>query len=201
MNDEIALITHHEAGHAVAALMTVDGDLDGSATVTLVCGRGTGNVNPARGVPSEPAQAAFIFYAGPWAEARVQWAKAALDCLGDTTDDGTSFRETVVAAFKNANLGGVSDLAMYNQQVSADPSIPGREPDWSHELERAWPIIQSLANALRDGLGSAEPAPHPYPELPGNHHLTMTSYRMPAGEVLALVQPLLEASGMWRSVS
>ena len=132
----------------------------------------------------------------------MQWAKAALDCLGDTTDDGTSFRETVVAAFKNAsNLGGASDLAMYNQQVSADPSIPDREPDWSHELERAWPIIQSLANALRDGLDSAEPAPHPFAELPGNHHLTMTPYRMPAGEVLALVQPLLEASGMWRSVS
>jgi hypothetical protein len=83
MNDEIAVVTHHEAGHAVAALMTVVGDLDGSVTATLLGGKGTGNAHVASGVTSVPVQAAFIFYAGPWAEARVQWVKSALDCLDD----------------------------------------------------------------------------------------------------------------------
>lgn len=95
ISDEIAVITHHEAGHAVAALMTVVGDLDGPVTATLVAGRGTGNAKVASWVTSEPVQAACIFYAGPWAEARVQWVKATLDCLDDTADDGTSFRDAL----------------------------------------------------------------------------------------------------------
>jgi hypothetical protein len=35
MTDESALITHHEAGHLVAALMTVDNHLDSQSTVTV----------------------------------------------------------------------------------------------------------------------------------------------------------------------
>lgn len=107
-----------------------------------------------------------------------------------------------MAAFKAAaNLDGLSDLAMYTEQTSIDPSIPNREPYWSRELERAWPAIQRLAQALRDGLDSAQPEPHPYAELPANRHLTMNRFAMPGGEVLALVQPLLEARGLWRCIT
>ena len=42
--DEATIVTHHEAGHAVAALMTVNGSVGEKLTVGLVLGRGPGNV-------------------------------------------------------------------------------------------------------------------------------------------------------------
>ena len=75
MTDAIAVITRHEAGHAVAALMTRDTAFDDrvTVTVTLINGRGAGT-NGLR-VPGHPVQDAFIFYAGPWSEARAQWGE------------------------------------------------------------------------------------------------------------------------------
>lgn len=198
MRDEKAVITHHEAGHAVAALMTVDAELDGPVSASVVAGQGAGNAKIARWVIPEPTQAAFIFYAGPWAEARVQWPRPALSRLDDTDANGRSFHETVTAAFKEGvHFGGASDLAMYTEQVGVDPNIPAREQDWSCELERAWPVIETLANALRDGL---QPRPHPYAELPGNECLTMKYTEIAAADVMALVRPLLEARRIWRYV-
>lgn len=195
------MITHHEAGHAVAALMTVVGELDGPVSASIVAGQGAGNAKIGRWVTREPAQAAFIFYAGPWAEARVQWSRPALERLDDTDAHGRSFHEMVTAAFKDAvHFGGTSDLAMYTEQVRIDPSIPDREPDWSCELERAWPVIEALANALQDGLDTAAPRPHPYAQLPGNEHLTMRCTEIAAADVVALVQPLLEARRIWRYI-
>ncbi|MCA2244873.1 MULTISPECIES: hypothetical protein [Mycobacteriaceae] len=201
MSDQTAAITHHEAGHAVAVLMTVLGDLDGPVTVSMVAGRGTGNAKITRWVAGQPAQVAFVFYAGPWAEARAQWAHPVLGGLDESDDRGIPFREAVIAAFKDApHFGGGSDLAMYMQQVRVDPSIPSMEAYWSGDLECAWPAIQKLAAALRDGLSSADPEPGPYSELPANRDRVMRKFEIPAGEVLALVQPLLEARGIWRSV-
>ncbi|WP_131811670.1 hypothetical protein [Mycolicibacterium peregrinum] len=194
------MITHHEAGHAVAALMTVVGDLDGPVSAWNVAGRGTGNAKITGWVTSEPAQAAFVFYAGPWAEARVQWQQPTLEDLDDIDANGRSFRETVTAAFLEG-VGGTSDLAFYTEMARIDSSIPEREPDWSRELERAWPVIGTLAKELRDGLDAAEPGPHPCPELPGNDRLTATSYEIAGDDVVALVQPLLEARGIWRYVT
>lgn len=200
MRDEKAVITHHEAGHAVAALMTVAGDLDGPVSAWIVAGRGAGNAKIGGWVVSEPVQAAFVFYAGPWAEARVQWQPPTLDGLDDTDASGRSFRKNVRAAFLEG-VGRTGDLAYYNALASIDSSIPEREPDWSRELERAWPVIGTLAKALRDGLDAAEPGPHPFAELPDNDGLTATSYEIAGHDVVALVQPLLEALGIWRTVT
>ncbi|GJJ21958.1 hypothetical protein [Mycolicibacterium mageritense] len=203
MRDEKAVITHHEAGHAVAALMTVVGDLDGRVSATIVAGRGTGYAEIVHWLTREPVQAAFVFYAGPWAEARVQWQQPALEGLDDTDANGRSFRETVAAAFRDAaHFGGTSDLALYTELSTIDSSIPEREPYWSRELERAWPVIQELAGTLRDELDSAEPGPGPYAEeLPANRHRTMISAEMAAADVVALVQPRLEERGIWRYIT
>ncbi|OBB06435.1 hypothetical protein A5731_16565 [Mycolicibacterium conceptionense] len=156
MRDEKAVITHHEAGHAIAALMTVVGDLNGRVSATIVAGRGTGYAEIVHWLTREPVQAAFVFYAGPWAEARVQWQQPALEGLDDTDANGRSFRETVTTAFRDApHFGGTSDLALYTELTTIDSSIPEREPYWSRELERAWPVIQELAGTLRDGLDGA----------------------------------------------
>jgi len=198
MNDEIAVITHHEAGHAVATLMTVDNELDGQSTVTvaLVDGRGTGNGN-LRVSGDHPLQgAAFIVYAGPWAEARVQWDKP-VHTLDDTNDDGMSFCGMVKAAFDDApHFGGGSDGDYYDELSDSDPSILDNEPYWSGELERAWPVIEKLADALRDRLNDAEPEEHPYAVLDANRAM-MQRATMPSPEVVELVGPLLKERGMW----
>jgi hypothetical protein len=194
MSDEMAVITHHEAGHAVATLMTVDNEVGDQSTVTVavVDERGTGNGNLLVS-GDHPIQAAFIFYAGPWAEARVQWSTP-VHTLDDTNDDGKSFRETVKAAFDDAaDFDGGSDSAYYAALADADPSIPDNEPYWSCELERAWPVIDQLAHALRDGLNNAVPDTESLAAL--GH--TIRTASMPGPEVVALVQPLLVELGMW----
>src|SRR4051812_25955044 len=101
MTDQIALITHNEAGHAVAALTTKDTvfDEDVTVTVTVINGRGAGtNVLLLSG---HPVQDAFIVYAGPWAEARVQRGEP-VRTLDDADNNGRSFREAVTAAFNDA---------------------------------------------------------------------------------------------------
>lgn len=197
MSGQTAAITHHEAGHAVAALMTVNNELDDqlTVTVTLIDGwRGTGNGDLLVS-GDHPVQAAFIFYAGPWAEARMQWGKP-LHTLDDTNDHGMSFRKIVKDAFNDAShFGGGSDGARYATLAHDDPSIPEKEPYWSGELERAWPIIEKLAGALRDRLNSAAPEQGPYPELNPNRKMQRAS--MPNREVVALIQPELEAREMW----
>ncbi|WP_133057898.1 hypothetical protein [Mycolicibacterium conceptionense] len=200
MRDEKALITHHEAGHAIAALMTAVGDLDGGVSVCILAGRGNGNAQIGDWVTGEPVQAAFVFYAGPWAEARVQWQQPSLEGLDDTDGNGESFRDRVRAAFLEG-VGVTSDLASYNEMARIDSSIPKREPYWARELERAWPVIKELANALRGGLDSAEPEPGPGTELPANRDRKMKRFKMADTDVVALVQPLLEARGIWRTVT
>jgi hypothetical protein len=193
MNDEIAVITHHEAGHAVAALMTVDNKLDDQLTVTatLVNGRGTGKGDLLVS-GDHPVQAAFIFYAGPWAEARVQWGKP-VHTLDDTNVEGLSFREAVKAAFDDApHFGGSSDGAYYARLAVADTRVPDSEPYWTGELERAWPVIRVLADALRSRLSD----PTEVDIGSGIRHV-MRNASMPTGEVGALVRPELESRAMW----
>jgi len=193
MSDEIAVITHHEAGHAVAALMTVDNQLDDgfTVTVTLVDRRGTGNGN-LRVSGDHPLQAAFIFYAGPWAEARVQWDKPVYT-LDGTDDDAMAFRGMVKAAFDDApDFGGGSDRTCYAALANDGPCIPDNEPYWSGELERAWPVIEKLADTLRDRLSD----PTEIDIGCGIRHAIRTA-AMSGPAVVALVRPLLEEREMW----
>jgi hypothetical protein len=195
MSDETAGVTHHEAGHTVAALMTVHGEVGDHVGVRLDARRGVGtsHLTPPTGCP---VHAALIFYAGPWAEARVQWGKP-VHTLDDTNDDGMPFRGMVKAAFDDAtDVGGTSDRTAYAEYVSADPSIPDNEQYWSGELERAWPVIEKLADALMDRLETHD---SPLAAIDPNRKTQIAS--MSGHEVVGLVKPLLEACGMWRYLS
>ncbi|WP_133120808.1 hypothetical protein [Mycolicibacterium goodii] len=193
MNIRIAEITHHEAGHAVAALMTADiADDQMTVSVTVINGVGTG-YGPLVSDGDHPMQAAFILYAGPWAEARVRWGKP-VHGLEDTSDEGTSFRQAVEAAFADgATLSGRSDRARYAVLAKANPSVPAKEQEWSEELERAWPAIEQLAQALRNRLDNARPDTDSMAPV---GHVRRTA-SMPNREVVALVRPLLEERKMW----
>ena len=120
-----------------------------------------------------------------------------LTSLDDESDDGTPFRETVQTALIGSGSGEGSDYFEYSRH-SAAAAIDDGELRRSSELECAWPAIQTLANALRDGLDNAAEEPGPYTALPANRGRTMKRFEMPGPDVVALVQPLLEDLGKWR---
>ncbi|KEF95044.1 hypothetical protein K883_05229 [Mycobacterium sp. TKK-01-0059] len=196
MADKTA-VAHHEAAHTVAALMTANnGLLDDRIAVTMatIDGGPSGGNSKVLISSDHPVQAAFIYYAGPWAEARLQWGKPA-HAVDDTDEDGKSFRQTVAEKF---DFGADSDGACYAGLIQAVPSIPDNEPYWSGQLEQAWPVVEKMAGALLDRLNDAEPRPY-LPQLGGNR--MMRNVSMTYGEVVDLVKPLLETCAMWRYLS
>jgi hypothetical protein len=117
--------------------------------------------------------------------------------LDDTDSGGTSFLDMINRAFESAgNLDGEGDRARYCQVETEYPGTWENEPHWSDELERAWPAIQELASALRDGLDKAEPDTKTLAAL----NRTLYQFTIPGSEVVALVRPLLEERGQWRYI-
>ena len=92
---ELYLTAHHEAGHAVAALMR--GGEVVSVTIKPTARRGGGcEIRP--GSADAADFWAFNYYAGPWAEARAQWTQPTID--EDSFDDeGRCFADHVATAF------------------------------------------------------------------------------------------------------
>jgi hypothetical protein len=139
------LTAHHEAGHAVAALMRGGGEL---VSVTI---EPTAEYAGHTGLRSKPFDIAFVTYAGPWAEARAQWpAEVPLDA---EDGDGCVFDDYILAAWW-ANATG--DLAEYKRRCEADAELLGdhahllhlREETWCRELDDRWPAIQQIAKLL-----------------------------------------------------
>ncbi|MDA2893407.1 hypothetical protein PDG61_21005 [Mycolicibacterium sp. BiH015] len=194
MGDEVASITHHESGHAVAALMTAHGDIGSHIALRLVGDRGGGTSHIRASTVQFPAQAAFIYFAGPLAEARVKWGKP-VHTLDDTNEHGLVFGQVVDAAFSDgSDYGGGSDRARFDSLATVEPTIADQLPYWVCELERAWPVITRLANALTERLRQAEPDTETWAAVGKIER----EARMSNAEIVALVQPPLEASGMWR---
>jgi Peptidase M50B-like len=155
MVEDRLLTAHHEAGHAVAALMR------GGSQLRSITIEPTTNYLGHTGWRGKPCDSAFVTYAGPWAEARAQWEPPALD---DEDDDGYTFEDYVTAAFlRNAAGDGEdyrraqeADAAMYGPEFAH--LAYGREEHWSRELEQSWSAIRQLAAMLMDGPVSAEAA-------------------------------------------
>lgn len=103
----------------------------------------------------------FVTYAGPWAEARVQWP-AALS-IDSVNAKGRSFIQEV----EDALWSNESDLRDYAPDLDFFPSdhliaaLSGEEPQpvipgphdqaWFGELERCWPVMQFVASELLSG--------------------------------------------------
>jgi hypothetical protein len=160
---EISLTAHHEAGHAVAALMRGGGEV---VSITIVPTPEYFGFTHTR---VKIFDTAFLTYAGPLAEARSHWPEGVPldDEYGDDDDDDVTFGDYVTAAFiRNAD----GDLEKYVECWKTDPalaaidsgllsapegvSVPTQgsvEAGWDTELERyAWPAVRALAVRLLD---------------------------------------------------
>lgn len=139
------LTAHHEAGHAVAALMRGGGEL---LSITI---EPTAQYAGFTRTRHQIWDAAFVTFAGPWAEARATWGPRALD---DIDDDGCCFGDYVTEAWFN-NLHGDGQTYQDNLigesafGLARDPAE--REDWWSTELDDRWPVIQAVALLLLDG--------------------------------------------------
>jgi hypothetical protein len=169
--DERYLTTHHEAGHAVAAVV-FGGEL---ISVTI----DPPSEHPERAGNTEvrmdkPWDLHIVVYAGPWAEARFQWPRDSVDSLDEQDDDGRLFRDYVREAFDVIDRDG--DLEKYQQLEKGirpdnderftppaigiaelegrplDEVIDERNQKWSRQLEEhCWSIIRIVAGMLLDG--------------------------------------------------
>jgi hypothetical protein len=144
--DQGCLTAFHEAGHAVAVILRC-------GTITAIA------IDPESGEThygatdhDGPTWAnPFIAYAGPWAEARVQWPD--ID-LTDTDGGGRTFRDYVQAAFENS--ADAQTYEAYRRHEDAwsqgpPPTFVEKTRTWNAELEEHWPVIRAVALRLLAG--------------------------------------------------
>ena len=159
----LTVTAHHEAGHAVAAVMR------GGSSLRSIDMENAHNGHATTWHRSKPVDAPFIAYAGPWAEARYQWPDAipldGLDDEGLTFDDhvaGVMLQQSEDAAAVAPNDAQYRAFRQSVADMSANPpphydelvrSVEGSGPYdvWQRELVRAWPAIQAVAARLVAG--------------------------------------------------
>ncbi|HVG84264.1 MAG TPA: hypothetical protein VM820_07085 [Vicinamibacterales bacterium] len=149
-HDLLDVTAHHEAGHAMAAVMRGGSSLRG---VTIDVDR------PGHGLTllrTAPWDTGFMAYAGPWAEARFVWGNRPLDAHND---NDCTFSDCVVGVLLHQS----DDAAMWGawhhepaqesvRQAMADLGMTfAPEEVWDRELELVWPEIQTLAQRIRAG--------------------------------------------------
>jgi hypothetical protein len=137
---ELEVTAHHEAGHAVAAMMRGGGEF---VSVTIEPTADHLGFTRYRGHAWDRA---FVIYAGPWAEARVQWP---VSDINSEDDDGAIFDDYVIAAlWRNAD----GDLRDYEALCGADDDAQlraTREQVWSRETRRPRPRLSSWDKEYR----------------------------------------------------
>ncbi|BBX02279.1 hypothetical protein BST36_30365 [Mycolicibacterium moriokaense] len=133
--DDLSVTAHHEAAHAVAVVMT-------GSTLVSVSIRSTRSRHGGTAWRGERCHAAFVAYAGAWAEARFQWRGHSLDALDDS---GLSFDDHVTRVF----LENTCDLWAYQQETGGSRSLIDEavwrvfQPDYEVTTNRVVP--QDLA--------------------------------------------------------
>lgn len=141
---------HHEAGHAVAAVMRggyfTQCTVDPPETHVLAWDR------------------PFCFFAGMWAQARYSWAQRDDDDDDPGDDESTSFEAYLTAVYAGNLDGDVAELELCDAEdewraeeiaeaagVTVDDVRDRRERAWVRDLERVWPAIQRVAGMLLAG--------------------------------------------------
>jgi hypothetical protein len=143
------LTAYHEAGHAVAAVMRGGGEL---LAITI---EGTDDYAGKTWTRAKVFDAAFLSFAGPWAEARAQWPMRTLD---GKDRDGCVFGDYLTAAWLH-NCDG--DGERYEEHLAAEAEMygdhvaqvcgPQREDGWTSELAQHWSVIRAVAKLLVAG--------------------------------------------------
>lgn len=142
--DHRAITAHHEAGHAVAAVMR-----GGSTLTSITLQDDHSGITWHRGKPTDGP---FIAYAGPWAEARHSWPEGVP--LDGQDDEWLTFDDYVAGVFLHQS-GDLEALRPHDEQVqqlrAQGVDVPGGYAVWDHELERVWPVVREVAGRLLDG--------------------------------------------------
>jgi hypothetical protein len=141
---------HHEAGHAVAAVMR-GGTLLGVWLGTTDWSTPDGSADTPGGCLHETAlpEQPFVTFAGPWAEA--MWNLGHEDVIDD-------FDWAFEIAWEN-NGGGDTDeyesrvemLTEYAEELGLSPIRRAWESMWAEELELLWPAVCEVAVMLLGG--------------------------------------------------
>lgn len=135
---------HHEAGHAVAAV--VRGGTFHGFTLEPTLSHDGGVY-----VTQEPEHRDFVIFAGPWADARADWGDRPLT---DVDGSGLTFHDYLRASMRSNG----SDLELYAPEIDQTElfysglygeetvEIPlARDDFWYAELESYWPTIKAVA--------------------------------------------------------
>ena len=143
-------IAYHEAGHVVATTMR------GSARFNSLDLRRHPDRDGITYMSHYPWDTPFLCFAGPWAEARLNWGDRPMD---DEDDEGCVFRDHLTGM----TLPGAPGRGDWEQSRLYDPlaSCPDgmdreqwedfyqqRQDTWCYELERQWPLIQAVADHI-----------------------------------------------------
>lgn len=167
MNDrnERSLTAHHEAGHAVAAVMR------GGGTFTSITITPTADCAGMTRTQVMVWDAPFVVYAGPWAQARARWSEPTLDdddadgccfedhvfaALMENPDDFDSYRQhldhpILVARYDHERKMAQKHPERFDNESGSFNHIAAQEHLWTFELERVWPVIEQVAQALLNG--------------------------------------------------
>lgn len=135
---------HHEAGHAVAAVHR-----GGYVQEVRLAGDGPDDIGFVKHW-SSPANAPFVTFAGPWAEARWEVMtdpdtdmENALDIAWDENSDGDTMKYTDI----------IAQLQESADALGLGPIGAAWENDWCDELEEdLWLWIRSVAADLLSGV-------------------------------------------------
>lgn len=147
------ITAHHEAGHAVAAVMR------GGSTLRSV----TLSKRPGEGVTWMNAHvwdSGFQSYAGPWAEARHLWTEPT---LAGIDEQGRSFDDLIaeVLFMQPSDALAVDDDDRAQRSLLQRSGLPAHKVEsmmenrrkvWTLELEAVLPAIREVARMLLDGL-------------------------------------------------
>ena len=145
-SDVLAMTAHHEAGHAVAAAMRGH-----EPYLIRIDQQGGGHTRyGARGAYDD---AAFIAYAGIWAEARYIWAGRP-ESVTTSANDDSEFIDMVtgVTMEQGDDYSVVHDhFAMLAASLGTNVE-EATYKTWDRELEDVWPYIQEQARLVMAGV-------------------------------------------------
>lgn len=144
------LTAYHEAGHAVAAVMR------GGRVISISIEPVPGCHDGETWTTQQQWDNSFVYFAGPWAEARRLWPAGTLNNLDE---DGLTFNTYILGRFlrnpddtQNYAHWCELDRLMLPVQARDYYNVSSRENTYGIELEEEWPAISEVARLRLAGV-------------------------------------------------